>query len=79
VADEEFGDENRNCQEERQSGESGQVRATTRGAVNTVYDHHAMYAAGKVGWESPVPDPVRERRLLVQCFFQVWGVKRIRR
>jgi hypothetical protein len=23
------------------------------GAVNTVYDHHAVYAAGIVGWETP--------------------------
>jgi len=29
------------------------VRATTRGAVDTVYDDHAVYAPGIVGWETP--------------------------
>lgn len=29
------------------------MRATARGAIDAVYDHHAVHAAGVVGWEPP--------------------------
>ena len=40
-------------EEELQRGEGRQVRAAARRAVDAVYDHHAVHAAGVVDWEPP--------------------------
>ena len=40
-------------EEELQRGEGGEVRPTAWRAVDAVYDHHAVHAAGIVAWEPP--------------------------